>query len=291
MIISCSRRTDIPAFYSSWFFNRIDEGFVLVQNPMNPRQVRRVSLAPDDVDCIVFWTRNPAPMLDKLHLIQSFHYYFQCTLTPYSSDIEPNLPPKNERLDSFRRLSDRIGPERVIWRYDPILLSKDIRIDDHPDLFGVMARQLSGYTQKCIISFIDMYRHIANRMADLAVRAPDEPEMWMLSEKIAQAAGRFGMKVETCTEEIDLAGLGIGHGSCIDARLISKITGKPIAAEKDKNQRKLCGCAASVDIGQYDTCRYFCKYCYANVSPKKIEKNSALHDDQSPLLIGEIGDK
>jgi hypothetical protein len=160
MIISCSRRTDVPAFYSDWFFNRLSEGYVLVLNPMNARQVRNVSLALPDVDCIVFWTKNPAPMLDRLHLLKDYPKYFQFTLTPYDRDVEPNLPPKSELIDTLLRLSDKIGKKRIIWRYDPVLLTDKISIDYHVDHFGDLAKRLSGYTERCVISFIDMYRHI-----------------------------------------------------------------------------------------------------------------------------------
>jgi len=291
MIVSCSRRTDISAFYTDWFFNRIRDGYVMVRNPMNAKQIRRVSLLPEDVDGFVFWTRNPAPMLKRLDRLRDYGYYFQFTLTPYGRDLEPNLPPLDERIEAFCGLAERIGHQRVIWRYDPVLLSKDITVNYHRDRFEGIAKRLSGHTRKCIISFIDMYRHIANRMAGLSVRAPDVSEMCLLAKGIREVAGECKMKVETCAEEIDLADLGIDRGSCVDARLISEITGKSLSVEKDRYQRKFCGCTASVDIGQYDTCRYFCKYCYASVSRKKIEDNWALHDEQSPLLVGRISDK
>lgn len=287
MIISCSRRSDIPAFYGDWLINRLREGYVLARNPMNPKQVRKVSLAPPHVDCIVFWTKDPAPMLDRLHLLKDYHYYFQFTLTPYGKDIEPNLRPKAEIVDAFLRLSDRIGAQRVIWRYDPILLSRHINVAYHLDHFGKTAERLSGHTGKCIISFVDMYGHIQKRMADCSVKPPDEAEMRLLAKHIARMAGSFGMQVETCAEKIDLADYGVKHGKCIDDRLISELTGTKLNPGKDKRQRELCGCAASVDIGEYNTCRHGCRYCYANVSQKKIDKNRLLHYTQSPLLIGD----
>jgi hypothetical protein len=287
MIISCSRRTDIPAFYSDWFFNRLREGFVLVRNPMNPKQVRQVSLAPPDVDCIVFWTKDPVPMLDRLHLLQDYNYYFQFTLTPYDKDIELNLPPKIEIIDTFIRLSDKIGRKRIVWRYDPILLSASISIDYHMDHFYDLARRLSGHTEKCIISFIDIYRHLQSRMPDLSVRSPDESEMCALAKIIAEIAASNKMKLETCAEKIDLADLGIEHGRCIDDRLIAELTGVNRNTTKDKYQRELCGCVTSVDIGEYNTCGHSCCYCYANVSQKKIEKNQLLHYNLSQLLIGD----
>ena len=291
MIISCSRRTDVPAFYSDWFFNRLREGYVLVRNPMNARQVRNVSLAPPDIDCIVFWTKDPAPMLDRLPLLKDYPYYFQFTLTPYEKDIESHLPPKADLADTFIRLSDQIGKKRIIWRYDPILLSANINIDYHIDRFHDLAKQLSGHTEKCMISFLDMYRHIQSRMADHSVRPPNESEMRTLAEQFARIAASFGMKAETCAESIDLADDGIEHGRCIDDRLISELTGRNLPAQKDKHQRELCGCVASVDIGEYNTCGHGCRYCYANVSRAKMEKNRSLHSDQSPLLIGKINDQ
>ena len=176
MIISCSRRTDIPAFYSDWFMNRIREGFVLVRNPLNAIQVRRISLLPSDVACIVFWTKDPVPLLDRFNLLQDYSYYFQFTLTPYDKDIEPKLPPKKKIIDTLLRLSDKIGAKRVIWRYDPILLSKRISSAYHVDHFGNMSGRLSGYTEKCIISFIDMYRHLQGEIKNRSIRPPDEYE-------------------------------------------------------------------------------------------------------------------
>jgi DNA repair photolyase len=287
MIISCSRRTDIPAFYSDWFFNRLRARYVLVRNPMNARQVRNVSLAPADVDCIVFWTKNPAPLLTRLHLLKDYNYYFQFTLTPYDKNIEPNLPPKTEIIDLFLNLSDKIGAKRVIWRYDPILLSPAVNIDYHIQNFAGLAEQLSGQTEKCVISFLDMYRHLQSKSAGLSVRPPDEAEIRVLAEKIARIAGANNIKVETCAEKIDLTYLGIKHGKCIDDRLIAELTGRNLKVEKDRYQRELCGCIASVDIGEYNTCRHHCLYCYANISQKKIEKNQLLHYSQSPLLIGD----
>jgi len=290
MIISCSRRTDIPAFYSDWFFNRLDEGFAGVRNPVNPRQVRRISLAPADVECFVFWTKNPAPMMDRLERLQRFNFYFQFTLTPYGVDIEPNLPPKSQILDEFRNLSDRIGKKRIIWRYDPIIFSQEMTFEYHVEQFACLAGRLAGYTEKCVISFLDSYRHMQNKMSALHIRMPDEAQMRGLAKEISKIAAGHRMKVETCAEQIDLSDLGVEHGKCIDDRLISELTGINLKLEKDKHQRELCGCVTSVDIGEYNTCRHLCSYCYANVSVQKVERNRLLHDAQSPLLIGAARD-
>ena len=287
MIISCSRRTDIPAFYSDWFMNRLREGYVLVKNPVNPKQIRQLSLKPGDVDCIVFWTKDPEPMLDKLNLLQDYQYYFQFTLTPYGKEMEPNLPQKKQNIESFLKLADKIGAKRVIWRYDPILFTDNISIGYHVDRFGKFAGQLAGYAEKCVISFIDMYRHIHSRAVGLNVRPPSEAEMHLLAREIASIAQSCGMLVETCAEEIDLSGYSIEHGRCIDDRLIALLTGRELKVKKDIKQRKLCGCVESCDIGEYNTCPHCCRYCYANTGEKKVEKNRSLHSKQSPFLIGQ----
>jgi len=292
MIISCSRRTDIPAFYSDWFFNRLHEGYVSVSNPVNARQVRHIPLAPQNVDCIVFWTKNPAPMLDRLFLLKDYHYYFQFTLTPYNKDIEPRLPPKIQLLDTFMKLSGKIGPQRVIWRYDPILLSRNINIDYHLEHFAALARHLSGYTKKCMISFLDMYRHLQRKPkpAGFSIRPPTETEMEVVAEKIARIAGNEQIIVETCAEKIDSPSRGIAHGRCIDDRLISALTGRRLKAAKDKNQRALCGCITSIDIGTYNTCRHLCIYCYANTNSGKMTRSKSRHNTETALLPSNISE-
>lgn len=291
MIISCSRRTDIPAFYSEWFFNRIRERYVLVRNPLNAKQMKNVSLAPGDVDFIVFWTKNPAPMLDRLHLLKDYHYYFQFTLTPYDKDIEPHLPPKTEIIDTFLKLSGKIGKKRIIWRYDPILLSPGVNIEYHIRYFTALAKSLSEHTEKCVISFIDMYSHLQSKSDGPALQRPDETQMLVLAEKIVQIAGANNIKVETCAEKIDLTDLGIEHGKCIDDRLIEQLTGMNLKISRDKYQRKLCGCVESCDIGEYNTCKHLCHYCYANISSERVARNLSRHNDKAPLLIGEINGK
>ena len=287
MIVSCSRRTDIPALYSDWFFKRLREGYVLVRNPMNSKQIRNVSLTPPNVDCFVFWTKNPAPMLEKLYLLHDYKYYFQFTLTLYGKDIEPNLPPKAKIIDAFLKISDKIGKKRVIWRYDPILLTKSVSIEYHIEHFTRLAKILSGYTEKCIISFIDLYGHLRQQFTSLSIRPPDEFQMRLLAENIAKIASACKIKIETCAEKIDLSAWGISHGKCVDDCLISELTGTKQKIKKDKNQRELCGCASSIDIGEYNTCSHKCCYCYANSSQKTIEKNLSLHNVKAPLLVGE----
>lgn len=289
MILSVSRRTDVPNYYSDWFLNRIKEGFLYVRNPMNMYQISRIDLSPDVIDCIVFWTKNPANMIEKLGQLQDYAYYFQFTLTGYGKDVEPNLPNKRgELIPTFQRLSERIGKEKVIWRYDPVFLSERYTIAYHLKAFQEIAERLTGYTEKVVISFLDQYQKIQQNMQRLAVRQMTDEEMCYLAGEMAQIASKHHFTIEACAEKTDFREAGIWNGSCIDKRLIEKIIGCRLVGEKDKNQRKECRCLESVEVGAYNTCLNGCKYCYANFNSEKVKENAALYHQTSPLLCGNI---
>lgn len=289
MIISASRRTDIPAWYSDWFFNRIKEGFVYVRNPMNPRQISKIELSPEVVDCIVFWTKNPAPMIDRLDELSGYQYYFQFTLTGYGTDIESGLPSKKEVLiPTFQRLSEKIGSRRVIWRYDPILFTDRYTPEYHVKAFSQIAEVLNGYTEKCVISFVDMYAKIKKSMDALKIYNLEETQLTEFAGQLSEIAHRNRMEIGSCAEAIDLSACGIRHNCCIDPKLIEELIGCRISAGKDKNQRAECGCAESIDIGTYNTCKNGCRYCYANHSSDSVEKNFSGFDPLSPLLCGAV---
>lgn len=289
MILSVSRRTDIPAFYASWFFNRLQAGYVLVRNPYRFHAVSRIALSPDVVDGIVFWTKNPAPMLERLGELRDYPFYFQCTATAYGTDLETYVPDKDSTvLPAMRRLAEMIGPERVIWRYDPVLLSPKYTVAFHRQRFAQMAKALAGSTKRCVISFLDMYPTMQKEAARLGLCAPNRQEAETLAAHFAAVAAQNGIKVETCAENIDFAHLGIGHGCCIDKALLEKIGGYKLHTKKDANQRPLCGCCASVDIGTYATCPGGCVYCYANRSKTAAKTAFAAHDASSPLLCSQL---
>ncbi len=289
MIISASRRTDIPSFYSEWFFNRLKEEYVLVRNPMNFRQVSRISLSPDVVDGIVFWTKNPAPMLGKLGALEKYPYYFQFTLNAYGQEVERGLPSKEDELiPVFGRLAKEIGRERVVWRYDPVFLNGKYTEEYHLRRFDEFASRLAPFTEKCIISFLDMYRNIKNNIKPLDLQIPAEAQQYEMMAGFADTAQKYGIGLDTCAEANDFSALGVRRAHCIDKERLEKIGGFGLNIDADRNQRKLCGCAMAIDIGAYNTCRNGCLYCYANHSQKTLAKNLALHDPQSPLLFGEI---
>ena len=290
-IVSASRRTDIPSYYSDWFFNRIKEKYVYARNPINIRQVSKIDLSADFVDCIVFWSKNPEPMIDKLDLLKNYKYYFQFTLTSYGADIEKNIPSKREKIFyTFKKLSDKIGDKKVIWRYDPIIITDKYTLDYHKKYFEKIAKTLSGYTKKCIISFMDIYSKVKRNMKEIKFYDinKDAKSIMELSKYISEVGKDCNIKIETCAEEIELKDFGIEHAKCIDDKLISEIIGYDINAKKDKNQRLPCGCVESFDIGAYNTCLSKCVYCYANYSEDKIKEMVKKDDKNSPILCGNI---
>ena len=290
MIVSVSRRTDIPAHYSEWFVSRVRDGFALVPNPRNTKQVRRVSLLPSDVDGFVFWTKNPAPMLPYLRALEAYAYYFQVTVTPYGRDVEPGIPDQDETvIPAVRKLSEAIGPARVLWRYDPILLSKRYSMEFHYEAFARMAAGLSGHVARCTISFLDMYRNTARNAGELGLNPIGEADMLEMAEAFAGIAKAHGIPLAACAEPLDFSRFGIARAACIDPAILSKVSGRPIHAARDRNQRLECGCAKSVDIGAYNTCGSSCKYCYANFSPALIRANLARHNPGSASLTGIAG--
>ena len=294
MIVSASRRTDIPAFYSDWFFNRLRAGFSLVRNPMNAHQISRINLCKDTVDCFVFWTKNPANMLaqhssDLKHLEAEIPFYFQFTVNPYDKTIEPGVPEKKQVFDTFIQLSKLIGKEKVIWRYDPIIFTDKISFDYHVKYFEYIAKILAPYTNKCVISFLDFYKKTERNMAGIDFYDPSLSQKLELSKKLFDIASSLKLKLVTCAEMLDLSSIGIRHGQCIDSGLIAHLCGGKVLANKDKNQREECGCIESVDIGAYNTCRHGCLYCYANFSEATVARQCSLHNPNSPLLFGEIG--
>lgn len=290
MIISASRRTDISTYYSEWFFNRLREGYVLVRNPMNARQISRISLSPEAVDGIVFWTKNPVPMLSRLGELEPYPYYFQFTLTAYGRDVEPNLPGKNGVLiPAFQELSRMAGRERVVWRYDPIFLSDRYTVEYHCRYFRVLAAKLGEYTEKCTVSFLDFYRSTARNMRSLHIREMTAAQQREMMERFSEIAGEYGLYIDTCSEAISLEDLGVSHASCVDRERLERIGGYRLNVGRDRNQRKECGCAASVDIGAYDTCGNGCLYCYATDSPPRAAERVRAHRPDSLILFGTVG--
>jgi DNA repair photolyase len=292
VIISASRRTDIPAFYGEWFMNRVRAGFCDVPNPFNPAQAARVSLLPEDVEAIVFWTRHAAPLLPHLAELESrgYRYCFLYTLLDYPPLLDPHTPPLSERIDAFRRVADRVGPNRIAWRYDPIVLSDRTPPEFHREAYERLAGQLNGAANRSIVSFVDVYRKLTKRLRWLAeqgcaVREPGETERTELAMFMAKCARKHGMEAVSCAEPHNLTQWGIAPGKCIDAEKLSAAFGIHLSARKDPGQRQACGCAVSKDIGCYDTCLHGCRYCYATSNPDRARKRHRAHDPKAASLV------
>ena len=271
MIIQTGMRTDIPAFYSKWFLNRIKEGYVLVRNPYNLQSVTRYSLSPDVVDLIAFCTKNPAPMLPEMDALKDYGQYWFVTITPYGRDIELNVPDKEKVMEDFKRLSDIVGINSVGWRCDPILLTEHYTLERHIDDFRHMAKTLSGYTQSCVISFIDLYRKVRRNFPE--AEEVGKEERITIGKAFAEIGKEYGITIRACAEGTELEPNGVDHAV--------------LDVPKRKNQRGgQCACVLGTDIGAYDTCAHFCRYCYANTDAERVRRNMKAHDPDSPFLIG-----
>lgn len=312
-IVSASRSTDIPAYHSDWFMNRLRDGYVAWVNPFN-RKKSYISF--ERAGAIVFWTKNPAPMLRYLDELDSrdLAYYFQYTLNDYDAEkLESNVPPLKKSLKTFKELSDRIGADRVIWRFDPIILGMGLTVPVMIERFEKLAEQLVGYTKKVVISFVDIadYRKVQNSLKrnNLSeLRAPSVDEEIALAIALSKIAMRYGLSIATCCEKRDLTKYGVRKNKCIDDELLFKLCtpqNQKLAdflrqyqtqfslmpspnqniVPKDKGQREECGCVISKDIGMYDTCAHMCVYCYANTSVNVVTKNMRLKDDNAESIV------
>jgi hypothetical protein len=287
LIVSASRRTDIPAFYGDWLLRRLRAGYALVRNPVNARLVYHVPISARESRCLVFWTKNPAPLLPRLDELERFGipFYFLFTLTPYGPELERNLPPKDEILKSFLTLARRVGPERVVWRYDPILFTPEYPQAEHLRLFADLCRKLAGSTRRCVMSFLTMYNKCRRNLAGIDLIDLPEAQKADLARGLQASAAEQGIELSSCASD-EMAAAGVPAGKCIDDLLISRITGEEFSGRKDRSQRGSCLCVESADIGAYDTCLHHCLYCYANSNYRSALQRTRLHDPRSPLLYG-----
>ena len=299
MIVSASRRTDIPAFYLRWFLGRLAEGRVRVANPFRPSQQRVVSLAPDEVDAIVFWTRDPGALARAAGRLEELGHRRTVALvtitglagTDRGRVLEPRVVPTDRAVAGFLRLAERWGdPRRLGWRYDPVILGPRDTPEEHLERFGELARRLAGATDRVIVSFLDVYRKTARRMAaagwPLEMPEPGSPVLRELAAGLAAIAREHGMTLELCAEPPVYEGTGARRGRCIDPeRLAALWPDRPFPRRKDPGQREHCGCCPAVDVGMPDTCPGGCAYCYAVRSDSLALANRARHDPAGESLL------
>ncbi len=283
LLVSASRATDIPAFYSSWFFNRLRQGYARWRNPYNGKD-SYISFAKTKF--IIFWSKNPKPLLPLLPTLKEMGIgcYIQYTLNDYFAEgLEPNVPSVAERINTFKQLVDELGMGAVIWRFDPLILTDKISADALLNKIERIANRLHGYTEKLVFSFADIlaYRKVRRNLSDAGVHYRE----WKIDEMIdfsrLLSGMNLGLKLATCAEKVDLSQFGIIHNRCIDPELICRLKPElqPLISilKTDKGQRALCGCITSKDIGIYNTCPHGCTYCYANTSPYSAQQNFIRH--------------
>lgn len=289
MIINTGQRTDIPAFYSEWFFNRIKAGYVCVRNPYNPNRITRYTLDSKIVDILSFCTKNPQPMLARLEEIREFGQYWFVTITGYGKDIEPNVPNTDDVVWAFWQLSEMVGVDCVVWRYDPILLTDRYNFDYHLKRFEEIAKHLQGAVNTVVISFLDLYAKVVRNFREVRMITRTEKEQ--LGKALIEIAQNYGMRVRTCHEGCLLERYGADCNGCMTIPIYEKAIQKRLTVPAFRPSREGCACYLSNDIGAYDTCMHLCRYCYANNQEMFVKQNYKKHNINSSLLIGEIGEK
>jgi hypothetical protein len=296
LIISASRSTDIPAFYGEWFLRRLDAGYARRVNPFSGRPAY-VSFR--NARLFVFWSKNPAPFLPLLKELdkRNLLYYFQVTVNDYEKEgLEKGVLPLAERIGTFKRLAGLIGAKRVIWRFDPLVLTDTLSPEELLLRIRRIGRELTGHTERLTVSFITLYAKVAHNLerAGIRIRPWDDAERKTLLQGIGDAAREWKIQAVSCADKDDYGRYGITHGKCIDDTLARSLAGPgdPLTGfllrsggKKDKGQRPHCGCIVSRDIGSYNTCGHCCVYCYANDSPRSAALNVRRHPVDSDAII------
>lgn len=287
MILNTGGRTDTVQFYTPWLLKRFEEGYVLARNPLFPNKVTRYELTPDKVDGIQFCSKNYAPILSALPgIVSRFNTYFHYTITAYGTDVEPGVPSIERSMETLKKLSAIVGKQRVAWRYDPVLLTDTYTVRRHLDTFEAMARELAPYVDRCIFSFVEMYKKLEANMPELIPLTDQDKDA--LAKGLGERAGACGLRIQTCGTDEDYARYGIHTSGCMTLDIMGQANGVEFRTLKHKGMRRGCHCIESRDIGAYDTCMNGCRYCYANKNPQAAFENYRLHDPNSPLLLGHV---
>lgn len=284
MIINTGCRTDIPAYFSEWFFNRLKDGYVYVRNPYYQNQVMKYKLTPDVVDCLAFCTKNPAPMLPRIHELDAFGQFWFVTITPYGKEIEPHVPPKEKVMEDFKKLSTIIGAKKIGWRYDPIFITNKYTLENHIENFEKMASELAGYTHDCVISFIDLYEKTRRNFP--GIKEVTKEERCEIAKEFVRIGKKYDIQIKTCVEGQELSKYGVDCSGCMTKPIIERAIGNSLKVPQKKSTREGCNCLLGNDIGVYNTCDHGCVYCYANFNQKTVRDNMKRHNPNSPFLIG-----
>lgn len=285
MIINTGQRTDIPAFYAKWFINRIIDGYVLVRNPYYPKLVTRFELNPNVVDVIGFCTKNPRPMFPYLDILAPYKQFWYITITAFSKDIEPNVLHVDEVINDFKYLSLKLGKNAVNFRYTPIIINEKYSVERHLRAFEYITAKLDGYTSLAVFGFIDIYDKVQKNFPEIKDTS-DDIKIYM-AQKFQEIAKKHHMQLRLCSKEKWLSNYGIDVLGCMRLEDYERACGFKLKPTQKMQARKgYCACLIANDIGSYNSCLHFCKYCYANSSHKQVLANYQKHDDNSPFLIG-----
>lgn len=287
MIINTGGRTDTVQYYTKWLLKRFEEGFVYSRNPLFPNKVTRYELTPDKVDCVIFCSKDYKPILDYLpKIIEKFSTYFYYTITSYGRDVEPNVPSIEKSIETLKKLSSIVGKKRLAWRYDPVLLTEKYTIKAHLESFEMMAREIAPFVDRCIFSFVEMYKKLKTNMPEIILMTTEDENV--LARGMGAIAEKYGLYLQTCGTNGDYSQYGIHPSGCMTLKMLGNANDIQFRSLKHKGMRQGCHCMESRDIGAYDTCLNGCKYCYANKKPEKAFENYKYHNPNSPLLLGNI---
>lgn len=287
MIINTGMRTDTVQYYTDWLLRRFAEGYVLVRNPRFPEKVTRYELDPSVVDCVVFCSKDYAPILPHLHeILDRFNTYFFYTITAYGRDMEPGVPDIEKGMETLERLEELVGRQRIVWRYDPVLLSERYTTDVHACTFEMMAERLAPHVDRCVFSFVEPYRKLSRTMPDLLPLMEEERDY--MAELLGGIAGRHGLRLQACAcDNGRYERFGILPAGCMQLDAIGAANGVRFRPRAHKGMRPGCGCVETRDIGAYNSCPNGCRYCYANSDARAAARAfREQHDPASPLLLG-----
>ena len=287
MIINTGGRTDTVQYYSEWLLNRFKEGFVYSRNPFYPAKITRYELNPRVVDCVIFCSKNYEPILDKISFItDKFNTYFNYTITAYDKDIEPNVPSIDKSIETLIKLASIVDKKRIAWRYDPILLTQKYTKEYHYNTFSYIANALAPYIDRCIFSFVDMYKKLKTNMKEIILL--NDNDKYEIAQNIGTITRKYNIIVQTCAQKEDFKNLGINLSGCITAEILEKANNIKFTKIPKSKNRAFCNCIENKNIGDYNTCPNGCKYCYANQNPKIALENYKKHNPNSPLILGEL---
>lgn len=287
MIINTGQRTDIPAFYSKWFMNRVREGFVMVRNPFYPTIVTKFKLDPEVVDVIGFCTKNPRPMFPYLDELKPFGQFWYVSITAFDKDLEPNVPPIDQVIEDFKYLSKKVGKNAMGWRYTPIIVNDKYTVERHIKTFEYIAKELKDYITLAVFGFVDIYDKLKRNHPEIK-DCSDEDKI-TIAKAFKEIADKYNLDLRLCSKEKWLSNYGIDVDGCVRLEDYERSIKSSLDIKQKMQARKgYCSCYLSNDIGEYNSCLHLCSYCYANGNKQQIIKNYKNHDDNSPLLIGHL---